>query len=83
MKKRYLSAGESIRLNFYGRVGPSGTLVDVQADLTEMVDKCGNDPTANKIANSVGTIERDKYTSDVFVEIETGRLWHNEDDGWY
>lgn len=83
MKKRYLSAGESIRLNFYGRVGPSGTLVDVQADLAEMVNNCGNDPTANKIANSIGTIERDKYTSDVFVEIETGRLWHNEDDGWY
>ncbi len=82
MKKRYLSAGESIRLNFYGRVGSSGTLVDVQADLTEMVNACGNDPSG-KIANSIGTIKRDGYTSDVFVETESGRLWHNEDDGWY
>ena len=82
MKKRYLNPGESIRLNFYGRVGPSGTLIDVQADLTSMVICCGNDPKAG-IANSIGTIERDNNLSDVFVEIESGRLWHNEDDGWY
>ena len=82
MKKRYLEPGESIRLNFYGRVGPSGTLVDVQADLTEMVASCGNNPSA-RIGQSIGTIVRNENTSDVFVEIETGRLWHNEDDGWY
>ena len=56
MKKRYLNSGESIRLNFYGRVGPSGTLIDVQADLTEMVQNCGNDPESG-VGNSIGTIE--------------------------
>ncbi len=83
MKKRYLEPGESIRLNFYGRVGKSGTLVDVQADLTEMVQACGNDHTQKKPDMGIGTIVRDEWTSDVFVEVETGKLWHNEDDGWY
>lgn len=83
MKKRYLEPGESIHLHFYGRVGKSGTLVDVQADLTEMVQVCGNDHSQNKPDMGIGTIVRGKWTSDVFVEVETGKLWHNEDDGWY
>ena len=82
MKKRYLEPGESLRLNFHGRVGPSGTIVDVQADLTKMVEWCGNDPEGS-ICNSIGVIRRDGQDSDVFVDVDTGKLWHNDDDGWY
>jgi hypothetical protein len=82
MKKHYLTAGEAVQLHFYGRVGPSGTLVDIQADLTEMVAACGNDPTKG-VSKSIGTVDRDDNRADVFVDINTGRLWYNEDDGWY
>lgn len=82
MIKRYLQPGESVRLNFYGRVGASGTLVDLQADATEMIEACGNDPKG-RIGNSIGTIVRGGYTSDVFIEVESGKLWHDDEDGWY
>ena len=82
MKKRYLEPGESIEINFYGHVGLTGTIIDIQADLTAMVESCGNDPNTDVVGASIGTIRRDGYISDVFVDIDTGRLWHN-DDWWY
>ena len=82
-EKRYLEPGETIRLNFYGRVGPSGTIIDVHAEATEMINSSGNDHTRTETGNSIGTIDRDGNSSDIFIEVDTGRLWHNEDDGWY
>lgn len=79
MKKRYLETGESIYLHFIGQVGPSGTLVDLRPDQTAMLESMGE---LRGPGGGVGTIVRDGYTSDVYVEAGTGRLWH-DDDAWY
>jgi hypothetical protein len=82
MNKRYLEPGESIGLNFYGYVGETGTIEDVKADADLMIKNCGNDPLC-KPGGSIGTVERDGYTADVFMDEATGKLWYNDDDGWY
>lgn len=78
IKKKYFEPGESISLNFYGRVGLSGTLIDIQADLTEMVVACRNDPEGD-CGDSIGSIRRNGYAYDVYVDIDTGKLWYCED----
>lgn len=79
MRKRYLEPGETVSIDFFGRLGPSGTIVDLQPDVTKMVKSAGGNDETAKTGHSIGTILRDGDTSDVYVEIETGRLWHDED----
>ncbi len=78
--KRYLQCGESICLDFYGRVGPSGTIVDVHADAAEMIEACRNNPDV--VGEGVGTILRGGVTFDVFIETATGRFWYDEESGY-
>lgn len=79
--KQYLQCGELVSLHFVGRIGRSGTIVDVVADASMMAQDCGNDPSAAP-GNSIGTVVRGKYTADVFIEMDTGRLWY-DNEKWY
>lgn len=79
MSKCYLQCGESVMLYWFGRVGTSGTIIDLQADVTRMVTSMGQDSGEGKVGDGVGTIVRSGDTFDVFVEIDTGKLWYDDE----
>ena len=82
MARKYLDAGHRLQLSgAILRVGASGTVVDAQIDWDGTVDYCGNDPDDTKVIwKGIGTIiDDEKWTYAVFMEVNTGKLWFDDE----
>lgn len=76
----YLPPGHLMSMHAVVRVGPSGTIVDLQLDVTASKEFNGYDE--EDIERGIGRITVDKKEYDVYMEEVTGRLWY-DDERWY
>lgn len=85
MAKVYLEPGQAVDLCSASiRIGASGTIVDVQVDWTLTAIRCDQSPERdNGGSNAIGQIvDKKNKTFSVFLELETGRLWFDDEDGY-
>lgn len=62
------------------RIGPSGTVCDTQVEWAGAAAHCGNDPEL--VGLGIGSLQIGNESFDVILDVDTGRLWYDDERGY-